>query len=173
MRRLLEITAGIGLAWIAGQAGAALLPPAAPAPPAIDDHGAPPLAAADRAIGPAFDDDASMAKHAEAIAGYTLRATLDPAAHTVHGEGQILWRNASRVAQRELWIHLYPNAFKNERTLFNRLSLGAFRGSGDLSDWGYIEVKRFAVREMEGADLWSSRDKTSPGDPEDETDIRV
>ncbi len=174
MRRIVEITAGIGLAWIAGQAGAALLPAApAPAPPAPVERVDPPAIAADRVIGPAFDDDASMAKHAEAVAGYSLRATLDPTAHTVHGEGQILWRNASRLPQRELWIHLYANGFKNERTLFNRLSLGSFRGSGVLSDWGYIQVRRFAVREMDGEDLWPGADKTSPDDPEDETDIRV
>ncbi len=41
-----------------------------------------------------------------------------------------------------------------------------------LYDYGHIHVTRFAVREMEGADVWP-RKPTTPGDPDDETDIRV
>ena len=153
MRRLLEITAGIGVAWLAGQAAAQILP-AAPtrARPPSEAPVEPPAIAQEGALGPAFDDDASMATHADAVASYTLRATLDPLAHALHGEGQIVWRNASRLPQRELWLHLYLNGFKNERTLFNRLSLGSFRGSGDLTDWGHIELKRFAVRDFAAFD---------------------
>jgi hypothetical protein len=191
VRRFLEITAGLGLAWIASHAGAKLLPAASSATPSASPSSLPPATPStassaappepqrllappvDRGIGPAFDSDASMARHADTVASYTLRASLDPAAHSVQGEGQIVWRNTSRLPQRELWIHLYPNAFKNERTLFNRLSLGHFRGAGTSEDWGHIAVERFAVREMDGVDLWPHADKTSPGDPEDETDIRV
>jgi hypothetical protein len=170
---LLEITAGIGVAWLAGQAAAQILPAAPTSPKPPPEAAVAPPAIVEGALGPAFDDDASMATHADAVASYTLRATLDPLAHSLHGEGQVVWRNASRLPQRELWLHLYLNGFKNERTLFNRLSLGSFRGSGVLADWGHIELKRFAVREMDGADLWPTADKTSPGDAEDETDIRV
>ena len=31
--------------------------------------------------------------------------------------GTIAWRNTSRAPVRELWLHLYLNAFKNERTV--------------------------------------------------------
>jgi hypothetical protein len=111
--------------------------------------------------------------HADDVVDYTLRATLDVPAHTVHGEGTIVWRNASTAATSELFVHLYLNGFKNERTAFLRAPVASGRGTEPVADWGYIDVRKFVAREMEGADLWKSADKTTPGDPEDETDIRV
>jgi hypothetical protein len=123
-------------------------------------------------IGPRYDDDASLAAHADPIASYTMRASLDPATHAVRGEGTIRWRNASSVPQRELFVHLYLNAFKNERTTYMRTPASGFRGD-PLESFGYNEVKRFTVREM-GADVWPPpSERMTPGDPEDETDIRV
>jgi hypothetical protein len=110
--------------------------------------------------------------HPEEIASYTLRVSLDPAAHSIHGEGTIHFRNASLVSQRELYLHLYLNAFKNERTVFLRTPIGGFRGNGMPADWGSITVQHLLLHET-GADLWPGADKTSPGDPDDETDLRV
>ena len=80
--------------------------------------------AAPRAESAADADDAALPAHADDVADYTLRATLDPAAHTVHGEGTIHWRNTSTRPVRELWLHLYLNAFKNERSAFLRERVG-------------------------------------------------
>ncbi len=122
-------------------------------------------------IGPAFDDDAALPAHADPVASYTLRATLDPVKHVVEGKGTITWRNASSAPQGEVFVHLYPNAFKNDRTLFMRFTGNeAFRGAGTPSEWGHVTVSRFGLGD---ADLWPGADKTSPGDPDDETDIRV
>jgi hypothetical protein len=151
VRRILEIAAGLGLAWLATLAAArASSPPVAePAPPV---------------------DDAALPAHADAVASYTLRASLDPATHVVTGQGTIRFRNASRAPQGEVWLHLYLNAFKNDRTVFSRFVAGDFRGTDRSGSYGYITVKRLALG---GDDLWPRADKTSPGDPEDETDIRV
>jgi hypothetical protein len=63
------------------------------------------------------------------------------------------------------------NAFKGPGTLFMRFpGTGSFRGAGAPSDPGSITVTRLALG---GVDLWPGADKTSPGDPDDETDIRV
>ncbi|RLB60015.1 MAG: hypothetical protein DRI90_14730, partial [Deltaproteobacteria bacterium] len=51
---------------------------------------------------------------------YQMQVRLDPVEHQIHGTGTIRWHNGSQVAQRELYLHLYLNAFKNERTLFMR-----------------------------------------------------
>ena len=113
--------------------------------------------------------------HADPIASYTLRASLDPAAHTIHGEGTIAWRNASRIAVRELWLHLYLNAFKNERSVFLRTPLAGGRGIGLLKDWGYTDVRRFALHDGDAGqtvDLWPGAERTRPNDA-DETDVRV
>lgn len=126
------------------------------------------------AVGPLFDDDAAMAPHARPVASYTLQASLDPQRHTIVGRGTMVWVNASRIPQREVFVHLYLNAFKNDRTVFLRApgTQGeGFRGAGALTDFGYIRVTRFAV--AGGADLWPTADKTTPGHPDDETDIRV
>jgi hypothetical protein len=167
VRRLVQIAAGLGLAWLALQAGAHAEPP----PPAVPALEAAALAAPVPPIGPAYDADAAMAQHADEVASYTLHASLDPVKHDITAKGTITWKNASRVAQSEVWLHLYLNAFKSDRTYFMRFPVGEFRGAGTLDDWGHVTVTRFAMEG--GPDLWPGADKTSPGDPDDETDIRV
>ena len=38
------------------------------------------------------------------------------------------WTNTSRVPVSEIWLHLYLNAFKNQRSVFLREPVGRFRG---------------------------------------------
>jgi hypothetical protein len=144
---------------------ASAAPPTSPAP----QPGATPV---DSSL---FDTDASLRAHADDIADYTLVAKLDAASHTIHGEGTIRWRNASSAPVRDMWVHLYLNAFKNERSVFLREPVGGFRGSEPITDWGYIDVKRFALVSGAGAaatDLWPAAERRRAGD-EDETDARV
>jgi hypothetical protein len=174
VRRLLQISAGFGLAWLAAHlAGPAAAEPAPPAPSAEPAPLAPSAEPEAAPLGAAFDDDAAMAPHADPVADYTLRATLDADKHLVHGEGTIRWKNASSTAQREIWLHLYLDAFKSDRSTFLRFNAGDFRGAGHLSSHGSIEVTRLSLRGEGGGDLWAGADRTSPGDPDDSTDIRV
>ncbi|WP_437871177.1 M1 family metallopeptidase [Sorangium sp. So ce363] len=179
MRTALQAALGLLLALLAGRMGASLLStvqPIEPDAPARRSPAAPSGASAAPALAapaPAPPPGAELAAHADPIASYTLRASLDPAQHTMHGEGTLVWRNASREPQRELFVHLYLNAFKDPRTVFLRSSIDGFRGSEILYDYGHIQVARFAVREMEGADVWPRGKPTTPGDPDDATDIRV
>jgi len=121
--------------------------------------------------GAKYDDDESLPEHAEDVVDYTLHAELDPVAHTVHGEGTIVWRNTSQKSVHEVWVHLYLNAFKNEQSTFMREPAFGSRGTGGVTEWGAIDVRRFA---LDGVDLWPSADKTGarPGDA-DETDAYV
>jgi hypothetical protein len=123
--------------------------------------------------GPAFDDDAALPEHAGDVADYTLRATLDPAAHTIHAEGTIAWRNTSTQPVREIWVHLYLNAFKNERSAFFRERVGG-RGSAPPDDWGSIDVRTLALHVTDGppVDVWPTAEVRHPRD-DDETDARV
>ncbi len=102
---------------------------------------------------------------------YDLKATLDPDRHTVQGEGTITWRNTSREPQSELYVHLYMNAFKSDRTVYARRGTGDLRWSAPIGTSGSIDIERFFIREM-GEELWP-KDATTPGDPDDQTDIRV
>ncbi|WP_437666689.1 M1 family metallopeptidase [Sorangium sp. So ce1182] len=170
MRTALQVAVGLLLALLAGRMGASLLSTselAALAQPPPAARAAPTPAA------PAPSPDAELPARSDPIASYTLRASLDPTQHTMRGEGTLVWRNASRAPQRELFVHLYLNGFKDQRTAFLRASVDGFRGSEILHDHGHIQVKRFAVREMGGADVWPPGKPTTPGDPDDETDIRV
>ncbi len=118
-------------------------------------------------------DDGALREHADDVADYTLHATLDTQAHTVHGEGSIHWRNASDKPVRELWLHLYLNAFKNERSVFLRERVGG-RGSVAPDDWGAIDLRRLTLT-SEGrpsTDLLPGIELSRPGD-DDETDARV
>ena len=117
--------------------------------------------------------DVAMAEHAEEVASYTLRARLDPNAHTVHGEGTITWRNPSSKSISELWMHLYLNAFKNQSSVFMRAPIGGFRGSAVPQDWGSIDVRKLVL--VDGASRVNLLEKIElkrPND-EDETDARV
>ncbi len=117
--------------------------------------------------------DVPMAEHAAAVASYTLKAKLDPVAHTVHGSGTITWRNASSKPVSELWMHLYLNAFKNQSSVFMRAPVGGFRGSTIPAAWGSIDLTKLALVEEGGpADLLGKIERKRPND-EDETDARI
>jgi hypothetical protein len=112
---------------------------------------------------------AEMLEHPDDVVDYTLAASLDPSTHVIHGEGTIVWRNKSATPISELWVHLYLNAFKDEKSVFLSEPVGQFRGSGLPKDWGRIDVKRFV---WNGADLWPGAELHRPGES-DETDVRV
>jgi hypothetical protein len=138
---------------------------AAPVPPEARDASPAPSAAPSAALDPARE-------RPERVASYTLSARLDENAHRINATGTITWRNASRVAVRELYLHLYLNAFKNQRSLYLRSPFDEGRSGTHPSDWGYVDVERFVAREL-GADLWPGRTPGSPHDPNDETDVRL
>jgi hypothetical protein len=106
------------------------------------------------------------------VANYTLSARLDAEQHRVAAKGTVELVNFTEVPLRELYLHLYMNAFKNDESLFLRSPFGAGRSGGRGNKWGYIDVKRLYARELE-TDLWPARSAKSPGDPDDETDVRV
>ncbi len=151
---------GVGAMWVVAHAALATAGGAMPPPATIPN-----------AV--AGDDDATMKQHAVDVVDYTMSAVLDRPLHVVHATGTIVWRNTSSNAVRELWFHLYLNAFKNERTVFLRAPVASGRGTTTVADWGYIDVTKLVARELDGVDLWPGADKTSPGDPDDQTDIRV
>jgi hypothetical protein len=126
-----------------------------------------------REIGPAYDGDARLPQQAERVVDYELSARLDAATHTVFGEGTLRFRNTSAKSLEELWFHLYLNGFKHEKTLFLRSPFVTGRSRQRARDWGYIDVKKLLARELDGKDLWPNAARHSPGDPDDETDIRV
>jgi hypothetical protein len=117
--------------------------------------------------------DSALPAHADDVVDYTLYAKLDPDAHTIAATGTIHFRNASAQPVNELWLHLYLNAFKNERSDFLRERVGG-RGSQPPTSWGSIDVRKLAIREADGTstNLLPRIELHRQGD-EDETDARV
>lgn len=107
------------------------------------------------------------------VASYTLNAELDSSRHRIKGNGSIVWTNRARVAVDSLYLHLYLNAFKNDRTVFLRSPFGNSRDDAQGREFGYIDVHWLKARELGAVDLWPERKRHSPGDPNDETDIEV
>lgn len=125
---------------------------------------------------PATTPDASLPplpEVASKVASYRIEAKLDTTTHKITGHETIELVNRSSAALSELWFHLYLNAFKNDKTLFLRSPFGAGRSGDKAREYGYIDVKKLSVVGGDGSDLWAQRDKHSPDDPDDETDLRV
>jgi hypothetical protein len=124
------------------------------------------------AADPSFSD-VPMAEHPERVVDYTLRASLDPALHTVHGEGTIAWKNVSSQPVSQLWMHLYLNAFKNQSSVFMRAPVGGFRGTTVPKEWGTIDVRKLTWKDgAEQRELWPSA-QLRRGDDLDETDASI
>ncbi|HXM77540.1 MAG TPA: M1 family peptidase, partial [Thermoanaerobaculia bacterium] len=110
------------------------------------------------------------------VVEYRITASLDPKTHVVSGQERLLWRNPSGDSVGELRFHLYLNAFKNNRSTFQRESRAAprTRRRGDKpEDWGAIDI--LSMKTAAGADLIPASKKVQPdgNDPSDETVLSV
>jgi len=79
---------------------------------------------------------------------YTISVTLNDTAHELDGFEQIQYINNSGDTLRFIWIHLWPNAYKNDRTAFTDQTLE--NGSTDFyfadnDKRGYINRLSFKV----------------------------
>lgn len=79
---------------------------------------------------------------------YQIRVTLDDTLHTLRGEVRMEYINHSPDTLKEIWLHLWPNAYRDRRTAFCRqkLRLGdaKFYFAPD-SSLGYIRQLDFRV----------------------------
>ncbi|MCC6647205.1 MAG: M1 family metallopeptidase [Polyangiaceae bacterium] len=166
----------LALGWagrVAGEGGhGGAAPTLTEPPPALPPGFAPYREVAP--LGPAFDTDDAMPREAALVHHTRLVARLDEARHAIVGTETIAWTNPASVPVRELYLHLYLNAFKNERTAFLRSRLGDGRGSKMPREWGYADVKSVTLVDGDARrDLRDALERHSPGDPEDETDLRL
>ena len=77
-------------------------------------------------------------------ASYTVEVELDPIAKTLVGRQVVTWRNIQPVETDELRLHLYWNAWRNNRSTW--LLESRFRGGGrtrsdpQQGDWSYSHI---------------------------------
>jgi len=81
-------------------------------------------------------------------ADYRIEAALDPDSNTVAGTVEIDFTNGSPSAVDTLWLHLYPNAYRDPSTPFGRdleaVGRYDFR-SAPQSDRGWIDLSGWTV----------------------------
>ena len=102
---------------------------------------------------------------------YRIDAKLDPEAKTVTGTMEAYWVNKSTDIVPDIQLHLYMNAFKSNKTTFNK---GASLSLTDKkTDFGWINLISF--EDGQGNDLLGRMTYISPDDnnPDDETVIRI
>jgi hypothetical protein len=121
--------------------------------------------------GPAEGAPQALAR-SERFVSYRIEASLDPAERLLEGRERVTWRNPSSGAVRELWFHLYLNAFKNDRTTLmrERGRRGEDRKTRE-EDWGWIDVE--SVRTEGGVPLVPEFMRPDDDNLDDETVMRV
>jgi len=139
-----------------------------------------PVASAENAEGPVverfgsdLDTNDSLPASAVETASYTIRARLDPVAHTVDADGEIAWTNRSATPVQTLFVHAYLNAFKDERSTFLASRLRGGRGSGTLRSPGGLHVRSFVIREFGSLNLWPLAKSADAANPHDQTDLAI
>lgn len=102
---------------------------------------------------------------------YRIDAKLDAELKTVNGEMEAYWVNKSTDIVPDIRLHLYMNAFKNNKSTFNK---GAGLNLADKKiDFGWIDINSF--EDGNGNDLLGRMTFISPDDnnPDDQTVIEI
>jgi hypothetical protein len=118
-------------------------------------------------------EPAEAAPASPAVVAYTIEARLDATLHRIDGKESVIFRNTTQRPLPELFLHLYLNAFKNEKSAFLRSPFGGGRSSAHGESWGYIDVKSCKAPALAAEDLWKGHTNGSPNEPDDETDVRL
>jgi len=109
---------------------------------------------------------------------YEIWVELDSAGKMLAGKEEIVWTNPTKDTVRDMLLHLYWNAFKNEDSAFFKEEAAESlfgRGPGpEEGEWGWIDVTD--IRMADGTDLKPSFEYVLPDGPEtagDQTVARV
>ena len=84
---------------------------------------------------------ATSQKHFQQQVNYTINVTLNDVENTLDGNIKIDYTNNSPDTLYYIWFHLWPNAYKNDKTAFSEqlLKLGRtdFYFSDEKKTWLY------------------------------------
>jgi len=79
---------------------------------------------------------------------YKIDVALNTKDHTLTGQESLTYRNNSPDTLKEVWFHLYPNAYRDNRTAFGQETYreGSYRFFfAPTRDKGYIEILSFKM----------------------------
>jgi hypothetical protein len=123
---------------------------------------------------------AQTGPRSDRIASYQIEAILDPAKRLLSGSEIITWRNATAFPTGELRLHLYYNAWRNDRSSYVRSD--ALSGVGHQAfqedDWAYCNVLSVSLLDGSGSVragqlLPTEFIQPDDGNKEDRTVLRV
>lgn len=107
---------------------------------------------------------AGVYAQAQEIASYRISVRLDADRKTLQGSENVHFLNATSIPTREIYLHLYPNAFRGPDSTFMKENPSAARQAASSSNWGGMELS--VLRLSSGEDLL-------PGATVDDTVMRV
>jgi hypothetical protein len=123
---------------------------------------------------------ARPARSSKRNANYSIDVELDPGSRTLTGRQVLTWRNITPHPTSELRLHLYYNAWMNDRSTWMRERARSGRPPVDIrhDDWGWIDIS--AIRVLASApapfaDITAAARFVSPddGNPHDRTVMAV
>jgi hypothetical protein len=81
------------------------------------------------------------------IANYTMNVELDTESHMITATEILSWTNDTKSTTREIWFHLYWNAFQNNMSTYLTESARRGRGISGLKkeDWGHCRVESIKI----------------------------
>lgn len=82
---------------------------------------------------------------------YQISVNLDTDKKMLYGEEVVSYLNNSEDPLPELYLHLYWNAFRNEKSYYIQKSPGVGRRLKRLDGWGWVDIKSFRI--LDGPDL--------------------
>ena len=97
------------------------------------------------------------------VVEYHIQVELDAAGKKLAGRQTMTWKHPGTVPVKELYFHLYPNAFRSKDTTFNRESGGKLRDDRMAPDsFGSMEL--ISVQTSDGIDLTGTLEYVQPDD---------
>jgi len=81
-------------------------------------------------------------EHAPPIASYNIKVKLDPKDKKLLGKEILTFKNTSKKSADTLFLHLYPNAFQSDTTIFMKESLFPDRVKKKEEYRGYMEINK-------------------------------
>lgn len=80
------------------------------------------------------------------IANYDIAVSLDVPKRLLRGQEVLTWKNTSPGEINELYLHLYLNAFRNNRSTFMLEGGRRYRALPQTKEgWGYSEINRLVL----------------------------
>lgn len=97
------------------------------------------------------------------VVEYHMAVELNAADMTLHGSQNVTWKNPGEQPVKELYLHLYPNAFESKQTTFMRESGGKLRGDR-MKEGSFGNMRIASIKTAQGEDLTSRMSFVQPDD---------